>query len=30
MFTPWAEVAAEMLRILTDPTTVGHSIALAN
>jgi len=30
MFTPRAEVAAEMLRVLPDPTTVGHSIALAN
>lgn len=30
MFTARADVAAEMLRIMTDPTSVGHSIALAN
>ncbi|MEV6966641.1 SDR family oxidoreductase [Hamadaea sp. NPDC051192] len=29
MFTPRAEVAVEMLRVLRDPTTFGHSIALA-
>jgi putative NADH-flavin reductase len=29
MFTPRAEVAMEMLRVLNDPTTFGHSISLA-